>query len=330
MFLEALGAFDPPQRHQQQGEQTGAQSIKGRAERAVDRLRAFKYTADDQDRHRQEHSRTRNCGSATKQRSRVLQQSQARQQAVGYTITRIGVVAGRGRLLGLARKSGQVWVPSLDGAQHQLGLYWRRLFPSRATQLFADGLGADTHEPGNFTVGLASSSQLLDPLEATGRQARPAVRVAAFAPQGGQASLIETLLLPAHGAGSVAEDPGHIVLIGPSLIHQADHGVRLSHSVGECILCQNDPRNDDDAVPTLRSDETPIVADLKTIGVMKVGKEFLRFCGSHIPEDTPHSQKGTGLGPHPCAHIRSPNPSVKESRKTATTLSGQGFDRSEG
>jgi hypothetical protein len=127
----------------------------------------------------------------------------------------------------------------------------RRLYPSRAPQEFADGFIADAHEPGYFAVGLASGSQLLDSLYVAGPQARPTARVAPFAPQRRQATIIEMLLLPPHGAGGTPEAPSYIVLIGPSLLNQTDHGVRLGHFVGDGILRLNNPRDDDDTVSIL-------------------------------------------------------------------------------
>jgi hypothetical protein len=102
---------------------------------------------------------------------------------------------------------------------------------------------------------------LLHPLYVADRQTRPTARVAPFASQGCQAALIETPLLPPHGASAVTEHPRHIVLIGPTLFDQTDHGVRFSHPVSDCILRQDDPRNDDDAVSALGSHQTSIVDD---------------------------------------------------------------------
>jgi hypothetical protein len=73
MLLEAFGTFDAPQRHEQQREQTSAQSIESRPERAIDFLGTLKHAAEDQNRHGQEYSRTWNREGRTKQRSCVLQ-----------------------------------------------------------------------------------------------------------------------------------------------------------------------------------------------------------------------------------------------------------------
>jgi hypothetical protein len=98
-------------------------------------------------------------------------------------------------------------------------LHQRRLFPSRATQQFADGFGTDTHEPGDLAVGVARSSKLLDPFYAAGRQTGPTARVPPFPPQGCQTTFIETSLLPPDGASGVTENPGYIGLIGPPLFN---------------------------------------------------------------------------------------------------------------
>jgi hypothetical protein len=108
VFLETLRAFDAPERHEQEREQAGAQPIKGRAETAVDFLRALEHAAGDQDRQRQEHSGARHGRGGAKERRRIFQQTQTRQQPVGAAVTRIGIVAGDGTLLAGATKSGQV------------------------------------------------------------------------------------------------------------------------------------------------------------------------------------------------------------------------------
>ena len=75
VFLERLRAFDAPQRHEQEREQTGAQPIKGRTQAAVNFLCALENTTGDQDRKRQENPGAWHRRGATKQGRRVLQQA---------------------------------------------------------------------------------------------------------------------------------------------------------------------------------------------------------------------------------------------------------------
>ena len=81
VLLETLGPFDAPERHEQQRQQAGAQPIKGRAKAAVDFLRALEHAAGDQDRQGQEHSGARHRRGGAKERRRIFQQPQTRQQA---------------------------------------------------------------------------------------------------------------------------------------------------------------------------------------------------------------------------------------------------------
>ena len=110
ILFEIFRTFDAPQRHQQQREQTGAQSIEARAETAVDFLRALEHPTGHQNRQRQENAGSRNCARRTEQRRRVLQQSQPRQQ-VGRRNDHSDRCHGWRRLVGAANaKSGQFWV----------------------------------------------------------------------------------------------------------------------------------------------------------------------------------------------------------------------------
>ena len=125
--------------------------------------------------------------------------------------------------------------------------------------------------------------------------------IAALAPQGRQATLVKTSLLPPNCPGGVTENPGHIVLIGPPLFHQADHGVRLGHSVVDRILRQNHPGDDDNAMSILRPHQAPIIDDPEPLGIMKVRKEFLILQRGHIPEDRPAHKKADRFGFPPLA-----------------------------
>lgn len=125
--------------------------------------------------------------------------------------------------------------------------------------------------------------------------------VAVLAPQGRQATLIKTSLLPPKGPSSVTENPGHIVLIGPPLFHQTYHGVCLGYCVGDRILRQNDPGDDDDAMSLLSSHKAPIIDDPESLWIMKVRKEFLISQRGHIPEDRPTHKKADRFGFPPLA-----------------------------
>ena len=191
ILLKALRTFDAPERHEQERQQTGAQSIKGRTKLAVDFLRAIEKPAGDQDGQRQENSGARDGGSRTKERRRILQQPQARQQSVGAAIRRVGILAGQGlfrgggatighfwvralcrgerwRGEGGERRTGQFWVRTSCGAKRQLGLSRRGRFPSQTAQEFPNGILADTDPPRDLAltapVGFEPLDQLLSRL----------------------------------------------------------------------------------------------------------------------------------------------------------------------
>jgi hypothetical protein len=51
----------------------------------------------------------------------------------------------------------------------------------------------------------------------------------------------------------------HVVLIGPALLHQADHRVRFGQAIADLILGEHDPRDDHEAMAVLRADQTAVV-----------------------------------------------------------------------
>ena len=158
--------------------------------------------------------------------------------------------------------AGRFGVRRSSGVECQLGLRRGGVLAPQAAQELADGFFIDTQAPRDFTVGAALLAKFLNPLRARGRQARPAARVTVALSQCGQAAVLEASLLPAHGARSVTEGAGHIVLIGPALFDQTHHGVRLGHAVPHGILGQDDARDDDDPVAILGSEQASIINDL--------------------------------------------------------------------
>jgi hypothetical protein len=115
---------------------------------------------------------------------------------------------------------------------------------------------------------VALGSKLLNSLNPGGRQTWSAQRVAPVPAQGGQATFLETSLLPPESARGVTENPSHIVLIGPPLFDQTHHGMSFSHPVGQRVMRQDDPGDDDYAVSILGSQKTPIVDDPQAFGVV--------------------------------------------------------------
>src|ERR1039458_6177332 len=98
---------------------------------------------------------------------------------------------------------------------------------------------------------MALSLELVNQASACGRQAAAPFGVSAAAAQGRQAAIPKSLLVPAHRACRATKHPGHILLAGPSLLDEMNHGVSLSHPIRRRILGQNDPGHDDQAVAIL-------------------------------------------------------------------------------
>ncbi len=96
MFLEPFGTFDAPQRHEQQGEQTGAQTIEGGADAAVDFLSTLEDPTGNEGRQGQQDPGPWDGGAATEQGRRIIQQSQTRHQSVPAAIARVSIEAVRG------------------------------------------------------------------------------------------------------------------------------------------------------------------------------------------------------------------------------------------
>ena len=195
---------------------------------------------------------------------------------------RIGVLADCGTFFGGGAKTGQVWVRRGSFFQRQQIQLPVGFFPAQPTQHFADRHLADADAAGDFPIGMALGLELVNQASVCGRQAPAPFGVSAAAAQGRQAAILKSLLVPAHRARRATEHPGHLLLAGPSLLHQMDHRVSLSHSIRRRKLCQNNPGHDDQTVAILTFDHAVVVNDLSAFRVPKIGKEIVTCVSVHI------------------------------------------------
>ena len=80
--------------------------------------------------------------------------------------------------------------------------------------------------------------------------------VSVDAVQRGQSTLLEAPLISSYASLRATECARDFLLIGPSLINEADHRMGFGHTVAQSVLGNHDPRHDYDTMSLLRSDET--------------------------------------------------------------------------
>src|ERR1035438_8949272 len=128
-------------------------------------------------------------------------------------------------------------------------------------QHLADGHLADSQTPCNFSIGLASCLEAMDQGGAPRQQAPASFGISAEVAQGGQTVLLESPLIPTHRSCRATQGPSYLLLTGPALLNEIDHGVSLRHPIRYGILCQNNARHQHHTVAVLRSHQTPLVDD---------------------------------------------------------------------
>jgi hypothetical protein len=163
--------------------------------------------------------------------------------------------------------------------------------PTQSPQQFADGHFADTDAPSDLTVRTTTPLQPLNPSSSRGPQAAASFGKSAALTQGSQPSVFEPPLTPSYGAHGIAEDAGHIILISPSLLDQADHGICLRHPVARCRLGQDDSRNHDDTVAILAFDRAAVVNNASAFWVLNDGKKVITMESSHAGRGYAGGQK---------------------------------------
>ena len=105
------------------------------------------------------------------------------------------------------------------------------------------------------------------------------------------------------------ECTSYVLLSGPSLLDEIDHGVSLGHLIAQPILCQDNPGHQHHTVFILRPDQTALVDDSSAFRVLELWKEIISFGSAHNGRRLrQRSKKRTGLGSHP------PQPQSAEKR----------------
>ncbi len=153
--------------------------------------------------------------------------------------------------------------------------------PSQASQRLAHRADADAQTLGDLALGMSVGLETLDHRSTRGRQAHTPTRTVPGLSQGRQDPLLEPSLIAPHGAHRVAKDASHIVLIRPTLLDQAHHGLSLRHALAHRILRQGYPRHEDHPVIALGAELAPIVDELSRRRVLNVRKEVILPHGIH-------------------------------------------------
>lgn len=94
----------------------------------------------------------------------------------------------------------------------------------------------------------------MDPYAPRCRQSLLTLGIATKVAQGGQATLLESALIPPDCACRTIEGTSYVLLSGPSLLDEIDHRVSLGHLITQQILCQDNPRHHHHTVFILRPD----------------------------------------------------------------------------
>ena len=235
VLLERLGPLEAKERHEQHGDDGGAQPVEGRADGAVDLPGDVEDAAVGEGREREQHAGARDSGAGPEQRRRVVQQAQVCKQSVTATVGRIRVHRDlrRASTTGRRHESGQVWVRTLrcpaDGCRalrlwlsslrrgwrsRKSGQVWvRRPGPAECqASLLQRALRRPAHAPHQLAHRLLRHADLRgdgaigEPLgleathQASSRRTKstPPSRVSAAAPEGREAVLGEALLMTSH------------------------------------------------------------------------------------------------------------------------------------
>ena len=94
----------------------------------------------------------------------------------------------------------------------------------------------------------------------------PTLRKSAAVPERDETTVFEAALLTSNSSRRAVECSRNFLLVGPSLLYQADHGVRFSHVVAHRVLGMNNPRDHDHSVPILGANKATIIDDQRLPG----------------------------------------------------------------
>ena len=279
-------------------------------------------------------------------RGGVIEHAHVRQQPIEPAIARIAVEAGseglgllggrrrcrdrraspgghrRRRHARADRQRGQVWVRRRRRlARSQRELLGARRGPAEAAQALADRLLIDPQPMSDGAVGQPRGLERADGT-VPARAPRPAPRVPSGAAQGRQAFVVIAPLIPPERAWRAPEGPRDIVLIGPALLDQGDHRVRLGHAVVGDEVRERDAGRHDDALIILDAQHAAVVDDDRVgragggskqpgLGVVDHGRDDAPTAGpSARPNRPPAAEKADRFGSAPCR--AGPEPITRE------------------
>jgi hypothetical protein len=175
----------------------------------------------------------------------------------------------------------------------------RRGLPAQTSQKLANRFLADTDAPCDLTLRVTLGFELLNQALSRRSQADTPARVATAVTKGCQSTVLEPPLMASKRPHRTTEHPGHVVLIGPALFHQTDHGVRLAHRIAQRVLGQHHTGNNHHPVSILGSDHAPFIEDVEFFRIARVWEEISISGGGHAGRlYASRSKKRTGLGPH--------------------------------
>jgi hypothetical protein len=138
--------------------------------------------------------------------------------------------------------------------------------------------------------------ELLDPASPRNRQPWPTSRIAIHSAQGGQAALLKTSLMPTHCSCRTVEGLSHLALIGPTLFYQAHDGMGLRHAIGQRILCQNHPGDQDHAMTVLGFQQAPLIDNASVLRVPSIREQILPLNKGHTAGQYPLWKKADRFG----------------------------------
>jgi len=128
----------------------------------------------------------------------------------------------------------------------------------------------------------------------------PTLRKPASVPERGETTVLETALLASNSSRRAVKRSRNFLLVCPSLLYQADHGVCFGHVVAHRILGMNNACDHDYSVPILGANKATIIDDQRLPGEWHPGEKiFLLVARRHSGDYTVCSKKRTCMGPHP-------------------------------
>ena len=208
----------------------------------------------------------------------------------------------RGETQARSGRSGQFWVRTSDDAiEGEERLFCRTLLlPAESVQKLPHRLFADSDPASDLAVGIPLGLQAMDPPGARGPKAPTAPGVSSAIPQRREAAVLVPSLVAANGPCRAVESSGHVVLVGPSLLDQADHRLGLRHAVTQGVLPENEATGDHQPVTISGLQNASVVDDDGGFRRRKVWEKNTLSNGlGHTRDHTGRPEKADSFGSAP-------------------------------